>query len=146
MTSRSNECYTAVFKYIEQHIFELKPDEIITDFEAGLRIAVNQYYPRAILRGCWYHYCAKIREKFSKLGLSTLIKNNPFARLIKYELMNLPLLPAEYFSQGYSHIQRLARNHNLEGQLRKIFEYFDYWIEQVLSHLWHLSLFISCFR
>lgn len=38
MTSKSKECYAAVFKYIEEHVFEMQPDEIITDFEEGLML------------------------------------------------------------------------------------------------------------
>lgn len=131
MTNRTNECYSAVFKYIEDYIFKLEPDEIITDFEGGLRLAINKYFPQAVLRGCWFHYCKKLREKFIKLGLSSLLKDNPKATLIKYELMNLPLLPSKYFNQGFNHIKHLSRSYGLETKLCKVFEYFQYWIQQV---------------
>lgn len=131
MTNRTNECYSAVFKYIEDNIFKLEPDEIITDFEAGMRLSIRNCFPRAILRGCWYHYCAKIREKFSKLGLSSLLKNNENAKLIKYELMNLPLLPSAYFMDGYNHIRQFTRSCGLAAKLGKMFEYFEYWIQEV---------------
>lgn len=121
-----------MFKYIEDYIFKLEPDEIITDFEAGLRKSINDYFPGVTLRGCWYHYCAKIRQKFSQLGLSSLLKDDPNARLIKHEMMNLPLLPPEFFNEGYGHIKQLAQQHGLTNKLKKVFTYFDYWIKQVL--------------
>lgn len=120
-----------MFKYIEDHIFKLEPDEFITDFEGGLRKSINDFFPRVPLRGCWFHYCAKIRQKFAKLGLSSLLKNDPNAKLIKHHMMNLPLLPQECFGEGYNHIKRYAHDCGIAQKLRKVFNYFDYWIQQV---------------
>lgn len=109
----------------------MEPDEIITDFEAGLRLAINNYFPRAVLRGCWYHYCAKIRQRFANLGLSTWLKNNPDARLVKNMLFSLPLLPAEKFNEGYAYIVHKTRQFGLTKRLGRVFEYFEYWIQEV---------------
>lgn len=131
-SKRTNECYAAVFKYIEDYIFKMEPDEIITDFEAGLRLAIRNYFPQVILRGCWYHYCAKIRQKFGKLGLNSLIKNDVNARLVKEEFQSLPLLPPEKFEEGYEHIKQLAQDCGLKRKLSQFFAYFEYWIQEVI--------------
>lgn len=134
-TSKSNECYSAIFKYIEDYIFKLEADEIITDFEAGLRLSVNKYFPGITLRGCWYHYCAKLRERFGKLGLNRLFKQNDNARLIKQELMSLPLLPTEKFAEGYDHIKQLTQTYGLSEQFKSFFMYFNYWIQEVIFNM-----------
>lgn len=131
-THRTNECYSAVLKYIEEYIFKLEPDEIITDFEAGLRLPIRKYFPQTVLRGCWYHYCVKPRERFGKRSLNSLIKNNVNAMLIKQELMSLPLLPPEKFTEGYDHIKQLVQGCRLSEQFKSFFEYYDYWIQEVI--------------
>ena len=56
MTRKTTVCYTAVFEFIEEHLFQLQPHEIITDYEAGLRLAISRCWPEVTLRGCWFHY------------------------------------------------------------------------------------------
>lgn len=133
MTSKSQECYTALFKYIEEHIFEMKPDEIITDFEDGLRSAIRKKWPSIILRGCWYHFCVCICKKFISLGLGTFLKRNTYARQIKNMILCLPLLPTALFDEGLNYIKRKAVNRGLSVKLRSFFAYFNYWVKQVYN-------------
>lgn len=131
-TNRTNECYTAVFQYIDQYIFKMEPDEIITDFEAALRLSINNCFPDTILRGCWYHYCASVRRRFAVLGLNSLLKKNAGARLVKKEIQSLPLLPADKFDEGVEHIMSETQQFGLSNDLRGFFAYFNYWIEEVM--------------
>lgn len=130
-TKRTNECYEAIFKYIEKYIFQMEPDEIITDFEAGLRLAINKHFPCATLRGCWYHYCVKIRQRFAIHGLKSLLKTHSIVKLVKKELMSLPLLPADKFLEGYTHIKRVVEQYGLAGKFKQFFDYYNYWISEV---------------
>lgn len=132
MSNKTTECYAAVFDFIENNIFELKPAEFISDFEYSLRNAINARYPNSILRGCWYHYCSAIRKKCLQLGMFSLIKCNSNAKATQQKLMSLPLLPAERFDEGYSHIKRFAIEHRLANQFKHLFVYFEnYWFTQV---------------
>lgn len=132
MSNRKTKTYKAVFEYIEKNVFKLKPTEIITDWEAGMRNALRFCYPSAILRGCWYHYCAAIRKKFLKLGLHFLLVSDYNARFIKQQIMSLPLLPPENFETGYAHIKNMAKEFDFYEKLIPFFTYFDdYWLKQV---------------
>lgn len=131
MTSKSQDCYTALFKYIDEVVFHMQPDEIITDFEDGLRSAIRKQWPKIILRGCWYHYCVCICKKFISLGLGSLLKTNGFARQIKDMLLCLPLLPTALFNEGLSHIKSKAASRRLSAKLNPFFKYFTYWEKQV---------------
>lgn len=131
MSNRTKDCYSALFKYIEDNIFKLEPDEIITDFEAGMRGAINENFPNALLRGCWYHYCACLRKKFFSLGLGNLIKSCPDAKFIKKIFMSLPLLPPERFNEGLTYIKHLTDIFGLTRDFRPFFQYYQYWIDQV---------------
>lgn len=95
MTKKTTECYMAIFNLIEKSVFKLEPSGIMTDFEAGLRSALRTCYPKAILRGCWYHYCAAVRKKMFKIGLHRELETNADARMLKQLVMSLPLLPSE---------------------------------------------------
>lgn len=66
MTNKTAECYTAVFNFIKNNIFDLKPAIIMTDWETGLRCAIRTCFPNSTLKGCWYHYCAALRKKVDK--------------------------------------------------------------------------------
>lgn len=132
MTKKSADCYKAVFEFIEQNIFELEPCTIITDFEGGLTVAINQTYPQATLLRCWYHYCCAISRRLKNEGLNTIVKINPDARLIKNTLLNLPLLPAENFVDGYNFVKKVMRKRDLSMEFKSFFKYFDsYWLQEV---------------
>lgn len=132
MSSKTTVCYESIFKFIETNVFKLEPGEFVTDFELGMRAAINKCYPTVPLRGCWYHYCAALRKKLLKLGLHDLLKSNALARIIKIELMSLPLLPAEYFKEGYEYIKTSAKTWKLSASFKEMFAYFEnYWFAQV---------------
>lgn len=107
MTKKSADCYAAVFNYIKNHVFDLKPAMIMTDWEAGMRCAIRTCFPNSILKGCWYHYCAALRKKLLRFGLHRELKENALARLIKQMMMSLPLLPQEMFEEGYTHTSKI---------------------------------------
>lgn len=132
MTRRTTEIYEDVFRFIEKRILKLKPAEFITDFEAAMRKAIRRRYRKAVLRGCWYHYSAAIRKKMVKLNLLGLMKHSLAARTIKVMMQGLPLLPSEFFMQGYRHVKFLAREWNIFARFKKFFAYFDnFWVAEV---------------
>lgn len=58
MSNKTANLYRKVFQYIEINVFELRPSRFMTDFEAGLRKAINECYP-----GVPLHFCAVVRRK-----------------------------------------------------------------------------------
>lgn len=133
MTSKSSKCYSSVFQYIEENIFEMKPAEFITDFESGMRKALNRCYSNVIIRGCWYHFCCAITRNMVSLGLNSLLRSNPKAKMIKNEILSLPLLPKEQFCEGFNHIKRQVKEFGLESNFESFFEYFKYWLNEVCA-------------
>lgn len=131
MTSKSYNCYLSVLEYIERHIFQMKPDEIITDFEGGMRKAIKSIYPNSILRGCWYHFCCAVSRNFNSFGLRQLLTSNASVKMIKYKILSLPLLPKKYFYEGYNQIQREVKEYNLNSNFQPFFDYFKYWLNEV---------------
>lgn len=53
MDSKKQQCYEAIFRYIETKIIEINPKSFHTDYEAGLRAALRTVYSNVQLKGCW---------------------------------------------------------------------------------------------
>lgn len=132
MSSKSTRAYQAVFQYIEDNVFKLEPSQFMTDFENGLRKALELCYPSAILLGCWFHYCSAVRRRVLSLHLYRLIAENRDARSIYRKIMCLPLLPPQSIVEGYEIIRNEAERNGLFKTFKKFFEYFLFWLKQVL--------------
>lgn len=132
MSGKSAELYKEVFDFIEKKLFQLKPAMFMTDFEAGLRKAINEFYPMAILHGCWYHFCAAVRRKCMSFNMYRLISKVPNAKIIYRMILSLPLLPPESILNGYNIVKQVATEKKLSKEFKKIFEYFEqYWLPLV---------------
>lgn len=136
MSCRTAECYKAVFQFIEENVFKLEPTEFITDFELGMRKAINEFYPSAKLRGCWFHYCRAIKRKVISLGLLKFIRDDKKANRIYYKMLILPLLQSEQFMEAYNIVKKEANRDGVLGKMKLLFEYYDaYWVVQVFIYL-----------
>lgn len=132
MTRATAIAYKAVFKYIEDNIFKLKPTRFMADFEAAMRKAITEFYPSAILHGCWFHFCAAIRKRALSLGFYALMKENSAAWTILKMLMCLLLLPADKIVDGFHSIVNLSIKIDLFNKFKKLFAYFNsYWLTVV---------------
>lgn len=129
MSGKTAELYKQVFDFIEKKLIQLHPIQFMADFEAGLRKAINEHYPHAILYGCWYHFCAAVRRKFLKLQMYQLITKVPAARKIYRMILSLPLLPSESILNGYNIVKQEAATKSLTERFGAIFQYFEqYWL------------------
>lgn len=135
-TRKSALSYRSIFNFIEQNVFQLKPKEIITDFETGLRNALNEVYPKTVLRGCWFHFCLNITKKCNELGLRSLIRKNHEAKFYEKAIKNLPLLPSDNILYGFDHIKTLVRESDLSNQLKPFLRYVEsYWLRKQVQIL-----------
>lgn len=130
MTRKTAKSYTAVFEFIEKNIFRLKPYEFMTDFEDGMRLAIKNRWPKAKIRGCWFHLSRAVERRYRKLGLRKL--RNRKAILIKKMLKNIPLLPENMIEAGLSSIIEYSKKKRLFNKMARLFSYFKrYWMKQV---------------
>lgn len=140
MSRKTADAYIALFNYIQKNIIDLEPTEIISDFEGGLRKAVNTVFPRTRLRGCWFHFKMAITKKCKALQLSPEME--PVSKL-----KELPLLPENLFLEGYNGIKEEANQSGLlkaSKKLRKLFSYFEkFWLKQVRDSAWKRKLSVE---
>lgn len=134
MTKKSAAAYEAVFASIET-IFPLQPLSFMTDFEKGMRKAINNFYPQAKLYGCWFHFCRALRGYALGLKLYQLIYVNEMGSLIFKQIKCIPLLPHNFIEEGFKIIKKVARDNGLQNDFKPLFEYFErFWLELVLCY------------
>lgn len=57
MQSGRKEQYVQLFTYLKQVLVRgWHPLEVMADFEKGLRAAIREVYPNAVVKGCYFHY------------------------------------------------------------------------------------------
>lgn len=141
-TKKSAFQYRAIFKYIE-NVYSLQPKEIITDFETGLRKAINQTYSTVTLRGCWFHYSSAILKKCNSLGMRRLLSSNAEARFYKKQISSIPLLPSIDILPAYKCLKSSIESSALSEDFKLFLKYFEsYWLVQVINA--HYVIDSSC--
>lgn len=132
MTGKSAGLYGEVFRYIEESVFSLSPTHFLTDFEGGMRKAINIRWRNASLHGCWYHYSAALRRKLKATRVLSVITGDPKANAIYKKMLCLPLLPDEHIQTEYSRIKEEAQKSKLSITFQTFFQYFDsFWLNLV---------------
>lgn len=141
MTRKTCNSYCEVFDFIENKLFHLHPSAFMTDFEWGLRNAIEKKYPQAQLRGCWYHFCSALRKNALKHGLFSILKKNPNAKYVLKCLMCLPLLPDNCIQEGYIYIKSIVAKNNLVTPFSQYLNYVEsYWLNLQVNNC-HISSF-----
>ena len=57
MSRKTRKAYDRVLSAIADIVLNLRPSNMITDFEGALQEALIAMYPKATLQGCFFHYC-----------------------------------------------------------------------------------------
>lgn len=141
MSNKRADAYEAIFNYIENKIFAMKPTSFMADFEGGIRAAIRNCYPAAKLHGCWYHYSAAVRGKMTSYGMRRFINENQDAMGIYLQLLRLPLLPDDFIVAGYHLIEKEARDKGLYSKFKKLFTYFNhFWLSMVSQFIIPISI------
>lgn len=129
MSRKSQDCYTAVFKYINEKIFFLRCRTFITDFERAMRNALRNTYPESSLTSCWFHFCQAIKRKVSQTPrLFELIRRNTNAAFIYRQFQCLPLLPEKEIVTTFNKLRSIAENFNKKAFSSFVKYYKQQWL------------------
>ena len=135
MSKKTEESYIQVFSKI-QEIIEIKPKQIITDFEKGLSNAASISF-ECTTNYCYFHFSKSIWRKIQEYGLTNAyMTNNEFRKIIKKILLTAFLEPSRVYDLYLtfeSELLELRLNltesiDNLTDYLRKM--YFGSYNEQ----------------
>jgi hypothetical protein len=136
MSRKTTASYIAVFKYIEEKIFQLKPISFMTDYERAMRRGLYAVYPNATLNACWFHYSQAVGRKASKIPnfFKELAKDENLDR-IYHKFLAFPLLPHAQTLNAFAMLKLAidcrSKTHIFEPFIR----YFSkQWLEKVSNN------------
>lgn len=132
MEKKQKSSYVAVFRYIKE-TFKISFDEIMTDFELGLKNAAREVFGDATLLSCWFHYCQAINRQFQKLPNSVRFSSAVKEFISKF--MALPLAPPDRIAEGYFILKNeiLSRHvGSFAKHFRTFFSYYEsFWLDRI---------------
>lgn len=139
LSSKSQEAYIHLMKYLKSNVLDFKPNSIITDFETSLRNALKCVYPNVKLIGCWFHYTNAIRRKASRIPkFLRKLNRNKNAKALFSKFLFLPLLKPNNIVVAYHILQEetMGENYFTENTNESFFspfiKYFNnQWIKKV---------------
>lgn len=126
-----------IFSYLHDVLApNLRPQEIVTDYEANLYYALGETYVDSHIGGSVFYYTQNLYKKICSLNLSRDLETNSFFRNIYHMLLMLPLLPVNTILDGLNNIEVQARDLNLTELTRPIFDHVrTQWIINVTPDL-----------
>ena len=106
---------------------------IMTDFECGLRHAINQEFSNARHRGCYFHYTQALIREVQRLGLMRLYRENRDFQSVVRQLLSLEFLPVLLVELAFDELvtRASATNFPSDTTLELFIYYRNYWIETV---------------
>ncbi|XP_971707.2 uncharacterized protein LOC660378 [Tribolium castaneum] len=134
---KSPEIYKTVFTYLRDILApKLKPEEIVTDYEATLHYSLGEIYMDSHIGGSVFYYTQNIYKKICSLNLSRELETNSCFRNIYHMILMLPLLPVNTIIDGLNNIELQASEMGQSELTAPIFDYIkDQWINKVTPDL-----------
>ncbi|XP_044272549.1 uncharacterized protein LOC123016304 [Tribolium madens] len=134
---KSPEIYKTVFTYLRDILApKLKPEEIVTDYEATLHYSLGEIYGDSHIGGSVFYYTQNIYKKICSLNLSRELETNSCFRNIYHMILMLPLLPVNTIIDGLNNIELQASEMGQGELTAPIFDYIkDQWINKVTPDL-----------
>lgn len=124
--------YKAVFAYIHKHVMSLECEIFMTDYERALRNGLLAIVPNAKVRGCWFHFKQAAKRNAKKFPeLMVYVKEEDQAKEIYYQLLALPLLPADLIRTAFEGLTVRAFNLNQDAFKRFLNYFGNQWINAV---------------
>ena len=134
---KTQEIFKKVFKHLHDHLApNLRPHEIVTDYEANLYYALGETYLDSHIGGSVFYYTQNLYKKICSLNLSRDLEKNSNFRNTYHMLLMLPLLPVNTILDGLNNIEIQAKDIGLADLVQPIFTHIrSQWIFNVTPEL-----------
>lgn len=135
MSSKTEHCYTSLFQYINNNIFDMDCQAVLTDYENAMRNAVKSVCTSAQKDQCWFHYCQALKRAAARMrNFFNFIKSNSSANKIYHKFMALPLLPRDKIEEGVITIDAEISGLDMNDQFKEFRQYYRrQWLNRVSS-------------
>lgn len=98
MTRKTADSYLALFQFIEEKLFLLQPTEFMTDFEEGMRLAIQKHWPNVRRGTCWFHFKRAVNKRCRSLGMMKLFRKKKDGQANKKYADKSPAIARKAFS------------------------------------------------
>lgn len=109
MTSKSQECYSALFQEIidfaANNDIELNPVRVLTDFEQAPINAITYEFPGAIAKGCFFHLGHSLWRRIQSAGLVRRYGEDPDFSLKMRLILALAFLPPSEIPDAFNDVK-----------------------------------------
>ena len=142
MKKRRSVDYIAIFEEIKGMLLSINIEEVVTDFERALFVAIRQCFPNVQHTGCSFHWKQAVLKTARKMGLiAAYRKKGPIRETIQ-RLLCLPYLPASKIQEVFNHLRNKS-----SPQLKKLFEYMERnWIKNASWTIKNWSVYKRAIR
>lgn len=126
-----------IFKYLREELApNLKPDEIVTDYQAAIYYSLGETYLESHIGGSVFYYTQDLYKKVCILNLSHELETNSHFRNIYHMILMLPLLPVNTILDGLNNIEVQASEMGQAELSKPLFDYIkNQWMAQVTPDL-----------
>jgi hypothetical protein len=76
--------------------FNLKPREVITDFELAAINALREVFPGVVIKGCHFHFCQALKKKIKSIGKFYILIIWLYLYFTYFNNLNIPGLESVY--------------------------------------------------
>ncbi|XP_072382751.1 uncharacterized protein [Diabrotica undecimpunctata] len=134
---KTQEIYKKIFEYLHDLLApKLRPDEIVTEYEANLYYALGEIYVDSSIGGSVFYFTQNIYKKICSLNLAKDLETNNFFRNIYHLILMLPLLPVNTIVDAFNNIQTQAIDLKIEALTQNLFNHVQTeWIDKVTPDL-----------
>ncbi len=139
MSHKRKKDYVAVFEEILKLVTDEdegypRVEEIMSDFEKAVWVAVRQVMPLVNMKGCGFHLCQALYKNLKEIGMSSQYRQCEKTRELCRQLLSLNLLPSERIEKRFRAI--VAEVEKLEE--KKLLQCFCAYVERnwILSTVW----------
>ncbi|KAI8490584.1 hypothetical protein Bbelb_318520 [Branchiostoma belcheri] len=90
--------YRQVLNHVKRKVREqtgrrLRPERIVSDFEAALMAAYETEFVEATTSGCYFHFCQSLWRHIQELGLARGYREDPRLKKCLRKIMAIGYLP-----------------------------------------------------
>ncbi|CAF1970830.1 unnamed protein product [Rotaria magnacalcarata] len=112
--------YQSLVQYATKKNVTLNPTSILNDFEQSAINAINQVFPRTVVKCCHFHSVQNIWKKVKKYSLTKLSKQQHIRTQIA-NIISLPLVPKNEINNFMEHIIDVLSN--IDSKFDKLTDY-----------------------
>nr|CAI5859465.1 unnamed protein product [Callosobruchus analis] len=121
INKKTRGIYKKIFQYIHDTLApQLRPADIVTDYEANLYYALGEIYVESCIGGSVFYYTQNLYKKICTLNLCKDLETDSYFRNVYHMLLMLPLLPVNTILDGLNNLEAQSMQMKLYERVKPL--------------------------